>query len=250
MLIGMMSLAGVPFTAGFLGNFFIFDAAIRQHQTFLAVLGVITVGCGFYYYLKVVRATYWLEPVKTEPVPLSALSRLTMILLIVAIFVLGIYPQPELNALNQPDRAHHHFHVPLGENYRRTLTMLGLLQHFFHPTQCYALCAVARSGAHLLTGALQASHLAGRPLQYFHTHLAQKYAARYGLDAARNFTQYLHGVLKGAATTNGVFGFRIASWDVDRLVHRLRESGQFGPSDVAERGPSSMPRSPVCAALS
>jgi len=104
MLIGMMSLAGVPFTAGFLGKFFIFDAAIRQHQTLLAVLGVITVGCGFYYYLKVVRAMYWLEPVKTEPVPLSALSRLTMILLIAAIFVLGIYPQPVLNTLNQPTR--------------------------------------------------------------------------------------------------------------------------------------------------
>jgi NADH-quinone oxidoreductase subunit N len=102
MLIGMMSLAGVPFTAGFLGKFFIFDAAIRQHQTLLAVIGVITVGCGFYYYLKVVRAMYWLEPVKAEPVQLSTLSRLTMILLIAAIFVLGIYPQPVLNALNQP----------------------------------------------------------------------------------------------------------------------------------------------------
>ena len=50
------------FTAGFLGKFFIFDAAIRQHQTFLVVIGVITVGCGFYYYLKVVRAMYWLAP--------------------------------------------------------------------------------------------------------------------------------------------------------------------------------------------
>ena len=37
MLIGMISLAGVPFTAGFLGKFFIFDAAIRQHQTLLVV---------------------------------------------------------------------------------------------------------------------------------------------------------------------------------------------------------------------
>ena len=104
MLIAMMSLAGVPFTAGFLGKFFIFDAAVRQHQTLLAVVGVITVGCGFYYYLKVVRAMYWLEPVKAEPVPLSTLSRLTMIVLIAAIFVLGIYPQPVLNALNQPTR--------------------------------------------------------------------------------------------------------------------------------------------------
>ena len=102
MLIGMISLAGVPFTAGFLGKFFIFDAAIRQHQTLLVVIGVITVGCGFYYYLKVVRAMYWLEPAKTDPVPLSPLSRLTMTLLIAAIFVLGIYPQPILNALEQP----------------------------------------------------------------------------------------------------------------------------------------------------
>ena len=102
LLIGMISLAGVPFTAGFLGKFFIFDAAIRQHQTLLVVISVITVGCGFYYYLKVVRAMYWLEPAMTEPVPVSGLSRLTMSILIAAIFVLGVYPQPILNAIDQP----------------------------------------------------------------------------------------------------------------------------------------------------
>ncbi len=59
MLLAMASLAGIPFTAGFLGKFFIFDAAIRQHQIMLLVVGVITVACGFYYYLKVVRAMYW-----------------------------------------------------------------------------------------------------------------------------------------------------------------------------------------------
>jgi LPS sulfotransferase NodH len=113
--------------------------------------------------------------------------------------------------------------------------MFGLLQHIFHPTQCYALCAVARSGAHLLSGALQATHLAGRPLQYFHERLANKYADRYGLDATRNFAQYLRGLLTGAATSNGVFGFRIESFDVEWLVHRLRESGEFGSSEADER---------------
>ena len=65
MLIAMASLAGVPFTAGFLGKFFIFDAALRHHQTALVIAGVITVACGFYYYLKVVRAMYWNHPQAT-----------------------------------------------------------------------------------------------------------------------------------------------------------------------------------------
>jgi NADH-quinone oxidoreductase subunit N len=99
LLIGMVALAGVPFTAGFVGKFFIFDAALRQHQMLLVVIGVITVGCGFYYYLKVVRAMYWLEPTTSTPLPVSALSRLTMTGLIVAIIIFGIYPQPILNAL-------------------------------------------------------------------------------------------------------------------------------------------------------
>ena len=101
LLIAMASLAGIPFTAGFLGKFFIFDAAIRQHQTMLVVVGVITVACGFYYYLKVVRAMYWENPKTTDAIPLSALSRITMTALIAGIIVLGVYPQPVLNALQR-----------------------------------------------------------------------------------------------------------------------------------------------------
>ncbi len=99
MLLSMASLAGVPFTAGFLGKFFIFDAAIRQHQTMLIVIGVLTVACGFYYYLKVVRAMYWEAPARLDPIPVSGLSRVSMIALMALIVILGVYPQPILNAL-------------------------------------------------------------------------------------------------------------------------------------------------------
>jgi NADH-quinone oxidoreductase subunit N len=99
MLLAMASLAGVPFTAGFLGKFFIFDAAIRQHQTMLLIVGVITVACGFYYYLKVVRAMYWETSTRNEPIALSGFSRWTMIALMAGIIGLGVYPQPILNAL-------------------------------------------------------------------------------------------------------------------------------------------------------
>jgi NADH-quinone oxidoreductase subunit N len=89
LLVGMLSLAGIPFTVGFLGKFFIFEAAIRQHQTVLVVIGVITVGCGFYYYLKVIRAMFWLEPPNdAPPLQVSPLSRGAIALLVAGILVL------------------------------------------------------------------------------------------------------------------------------------------------------------------
>jgi NADH-quinone oxidoreductase subunit N len=99
MLIGMVSLAGVPFTAGFLGKFYIFYAAILQRQIALVVVGVITVGCGFYYYLKVVRAMYWQSDAKTDAIPVNGLSRVAISALIVATIWLGIYPPPIFDAL-------------------------------------------------------------------------------------------------------------------------------------------------------
>jgi NADH-quinone oxidoreductase subunit N len=101
MLIGMVSLAGVPFTAGFLGKFYIFYAAVLQRQIALVVVGVITVGCGFYYYLKVVRAMYWQSTAKTEKIPVNGLSRVAISALIIAIIWLGIYPQPIFDALKR-----------------------------------------------------------------------------------------------------------------------------------------------------
>ncbi len=101
MLIGMVSLAGVPFTVGFLGKFYIFYAAVLQRQITLIITGVITVGCGFYYYLKVVRAMYWQSSSKTDAIPVNGLSRIAIGALIIATIWFGIYPQPILEALKR-----------------------------------------------------------------------------------------------------------------------------------------------------
>src|SRR6266566_2975607 len=93
------SLAGLPFTAGFFGKFFIFVSAIAQKQTALVAVGIVTVACGFYYYLKVVRAMYWQPSANDKPIAISALSRTVMILLVIATILFGVYPQPILNAL-------------------------------------------------------------------------------------------------------------------------------------------------------
>ena len=102
MLVAMASLAGVPLTVGFFGKFLIFMAAIAHHQTALVVVGVLTVACGFYYYLKVVRAMYWQPAAVTDSIPISGLSRLTISALMAAIIWLGVYPQPILKALQKP----------------------------------------------------------------------------------------------------------------------------------------------------
>jgi NADH-quinone oxidoreductase subunit N len=99
MLIGMVSLAGVPFTAGFLGKFYIFYAAVSQRQIALIVIGVITLGCGFYYYLKVVRAMYWQSADTDERIPISGRSRFAISALVTATIWFGIYPQPIFDAL-------------------------------------------------------------------------------------------------------------------------------------------------------
>jgi len=101
MLIGMVSLAGLPFTAGFLGKFYIFYAAVLQRQIALVIVGVITVGCGFYYYLKVVRAMYWQSTGDGRKITVNGLSRAAIGILMVATIWLGIYPQPILNALKR-----------------------------------------------------------------------------------------------------------------------------------------------------
>jgi NADH-quinone oxidoreductase subunit N len=101
MLVGMVSLAGVPFTAGFLGKFYIFYTAVLQRQTALVVVGVITVGCGFYYYLKVVRAMYWQSTTNLAKIPVSGLSRLAISALVIATIWLGVYPQPIFDALKR-----------------------------------------------------------------------------------------------------------------------------------------------------
>lgn len=100
MLVAMASLAGVPFTAGFLGKFLVFDAAIAARHFGLVIVAIVTVGAGFYYYFKVVRAIYWdAPPPATHKIVVSPLTRVALIVLIAGTFVLGVYPQPIFDAL-------------------------------------------------------------------------------------------------------------------------------------------------------
>jgi NADH-quinone oxidoreductase subunit N len=99
MLLSMASLAGIPFTAGFVGKLMIFGVALKTGHFGLVGLGCITVAAGFYYYFKVVRAMYWQQPSETTPIPVTLTVKLLIAVMGAAIIALGIYPAPVIAAL-------------------------------------------------------------------------------------------------------------------------------------------------------
>lgn len=100
MVIAILSLAGLPLSAGFFGKFFIFEVALQQHHYGLVVVGTIAVVAGFYYYLKVIRAMYWQQPVEGATfITVSKTATVLIAVLVAAILILGIYPTPVLMAL-------------------------------------------------------------------------------------------------------------------------------------------------------
>jgi NADH-quinone oxidoreductase subunit N len=99
LLTAMLSLAGIPFTAGFIGKFLVFATAVQAGHYVLIGIGIITVAAGFYYYLRVVAAMYWQEPNDDTKITIAPLTRFTIGALTFAIFFFGIFPQPILNSL-------------------------------------------------------------------------------------------------------------------------------------------------------
>ena len=89
----LLSLAGIPLTAGFTGKFFIFRAAIESHFIWLAIIGVINSVVSIYYYLRIIVIMYMTES-SEEYVPVSISPGVAMVLCLTTfgILQLGIYP--------------------------------------------------------------------------------------------------------------------------------------------------------------
>lgn len=100
MLVAMLSLAGVPFTGGFIGKLLVFVAAFQCGHYWLIALGAVGVAAGFYYYLKVVRAMYWQEPLTVAPLVSARATKVLVIALVASVFLLGVFPQPVLRLLS------------------------------------------------------------------------------------------------------------------------------------------------------
>jgi NADH-quinone oxidoreductase subunit N len=93
MLIFMLSLGGIPPTAGFMGKFWLFGAAIESGYVWLAVIGVLNSALSLYYYVRIVVFMYVKkETTGSEPVTSPALA-LTLGAAVLATILLGIYPR-------------------------------------------------------------------------------------------------------------------------------------------------------------
>jgi NADH-quinone oxidoreductase subunit N len=92
MLLFMLSLGGIPPTAGFMGKFWLFGAAIDAGYVWLALIGVLNSAVSLYYYIRIVVFMYVKdEAIGSEPVAVPTLS-LALAVAVVATILIGVYP--------------------------------------------------------------------------------------------------------------------------------------------------------------
>jgi len=100
MLLFLLSLAGIPPAAGFLGKYYIFLSLIESGHYGLASLGVFYSLFGLYYYLKIANSMLMRAPMETERLPISLGMRCAVGLTALATIVIGIYPEPFIRSVN------------------------------------------------------------------------------------------------------------------------------------------------------
>ena len=89
----MLSLIGIPLTAGFIGKFYLFTAAIDAHLIWLVVFGVVNSLLSAGYYLRVVKVMYMDEPAQAAPVaPVPGSLAFVLTITTLGTLYLGIFP--------------------------------------------------------------------------------------------------------------------------------------------------------------
>jgi len=102
MAIFMLSLGGLPFTGGFIGKFFLFYGLYERGDTdkkswYYWLLGwaLINTVVSFYYYVRFIKVMYLGDRIAdTKPLALSTSLQVALAVSVIAILVIGIYPQP------------------------------------------------------------------------------------------------------------------------------------------------------------
>jgi NADH-quinone oxidoreductase subunit N len=92
MTVFLLSLGGIPPTAGFIGKWYIFSAAVQQGHYALAIIGVLSSVVSVFFYLRIVVMMYMTEGSDTVRPSVPATAMAGLLLATIAVFYLGVLP--------------------------------------------------------------------------------------------------------------------------------------------------------------
>jgi NADH-quinone oxidoreductase subunit N len=96
----MLSLLGMPLTAGFMGKILVFGAAIDQRYYGLVVIGVLNTAISAYYYLRLIIVMFFGERTMAWNAPrVPASVALALVITVLGVLYLGLFPGRVINAL-------------------------------------------------------------------------------------------------------------------------------------------------------
>ena len=99
----LLSLAGIPLTAGFIAKFYIFVSAADKHLWGLLCAVIVGSGIGLYYYLKIIivmsMSVAATDLERAKPYPSAAFSTSILVLLTLMLVWLGVYPSFAINIM-------------------------------------------------------------------------------------------------------------------------------------------------------
>lgn len=97
----LLSLLGMPLTAGFMGKIVVFGAALQQGYVWLVVLGVLNTAISAYYYLRLIIVMFFREGSTSWEAPrIPAALAVALVITIAAVFYLGLFPGRVLSAFS------------------------------------------------------------------------------------------------------------------------------------------------------
>jgi len=99
LIICLLSLAGIPPTAGFIGKLYLFSAAIKKGLLWLAAIGVLNSVISVSYYWKIIRAIYLTPAGTEEPLPISPALAVGLGVTAAGVLIVGIFPGPLLSLI-------------------------------------------------------------------------------------------------------------------------------------------------------
>jgi NADH-quinone oxidoreductase subunit N len=98
MTIFLLSLGGFPPTAGFIGKWYIFSAAIAYEYYWLAIIGVLSSVVSVFFYLRIVVMMYMHErDARPVPAPMTAVALAALAISVIGVLYLGIVPTQVLH---------------------------------------------------------------------------------------------------------------------------------------------------------